>query len=352
MRKKEQGFTLIEMMVVVSLIAIMTAVIYPLIDGLIQRLRSDEEQARVHAYAQALQSYYVQQLEARKAVVAQNIKAGAANQPMPMLLPDISGATDPYNAGVIAANVMVQSGALGLGISAQDLYNSTSNGSRQVALYIQQPDETGTDAGYVAYIQKQAPTLAPAPAWGKAYCPHKAQGYVASSFGLPGASKGPLAMALVISAGPNGKFDTFGGTTLPPREPTTPNWRAPGFRITGDDKGFLINFSALHNLDNREQLTMQKINRLASAASSYFRFSYTQAAFVAGTPVPTLLASDFFSGLGTVAGMMTNLGIPALSMADEFGNPIYVGKLKTTHPYTIVIYNLCGDFAAVPASAP
>ena len=360
-KPSQQGFTLIEIMVVMTIVGMIVSVVLPLVEGIQNNLRAKEEKASVFAYTEALKTYYLAKLDERVSVAA-SIAQGNPGAATTLLLPDISTATDPINAGVVAAQAMIDAGTVGMTTtSATILARATSNGSRQIAVYIQQPDMTGADPSYVNYIGNQGVSgITPAPSWGAAYCPHKATSFYALNYATGLVSKQAFAMALVISAGANGVYDTFANGGAAPAIPDpAANWTAQGFSIKGDDVGYIINFSALHTLDKRADTTKLRLNRLANAAGAYFRYQYTYDAFVAGTPIDQIInpagggnIASYFSLISTASGLRTTLKLPGREMIDEFGNPFQVTQLTNTHPYTLAIYSLCGDWVAIPASAP
>jgi len=349
-----QGFTLIEMMIVLTIVGVMASVVTPLFQAIQDNIKRKEEVVRVQGYVEALKSYYFQQLNNRISRNAISIQQGLTPTAADDLLPVAVGA-DPILDGLNAAQDMIDQSLVGTTQRAEVLASATSNLSRKIALYVQQPDMTAATNGYANFIQSQGPNLtAPAPLWGSAYCPSQALSFYGANNTIAGANN-TMAMALVISAGPNGIYDTFGGAATPPPEPTVPDWRDPAFQVLGDDQGYVINFTAYHSALKKDSGTQAKLSRIAISAASYFRQQYTQDAFVNGSSIDVIMGTRmpvYFAPISTPNGMRTNLSLPASEMLDDFGNPFYVRQLTTVFPYTLGVFSLCGDFAAIPASAP
>ena len=345
------GFTLIEVMVVLAVISIVAAVVAPLVDALLSRGARSEERAAVQRFAEALRAYYIAQVHRRRMDAAAAL-GGLAGGPLPRLLPNVAAAATPYDAARLAAQQMIDAGVITSTANPVDVYASTSTHTRFIALWVNEPDTTGANVGYVNFIKNGAPAVAGA-AWGKAYCPMKALSYVAGLSARGAATvadRALLPLALVLSAGPNGVFDTFGGVVRPPRVPN-PDWRAAGFRIKGDDVGVLISFAAIHAAKDEQALMDARMERLAQAAGSLWRYRYTQDV-IGGVAVSTLVATNYFASANTDATFRTALGLPVQEMVDLWGNPIHVKQLKLASPYTLLLYTDCGDYVAVPATAP
>jgi len=345
----QEGFTLIEMMISILIIAGIVIAVVPLFESLQAQSRSKEEQASVDRYIGALEGYYRQQMQRRIDSSILNVANGGLGLgASSFLLPDITGAATPEIAAQTAAQTMIDTGAVNGRMLASSLYNATSNASRKIALYINNPDLTATNAGYVQYLTDRAPVIAGS-SWGTDYCPNKAMARMASLVTPTVSDRSLLAMAMVISAGPNGVFDTFGGSTT---AAVSPAWLAPGFKIKGDDKGSIINLSAIHAGDGSDLRNKLHMERLATALGTYFRRSYSKDALLGSLSVATLMTTNYYTPVSTVAGIQTNLGIPPGDLVDEYGNEIRVTSMLSSQPYTILLYNNCSNYVAIPATSP
>ena len=346
---QESGFTLIEMMISILIIASIVVGVVPLFETLQSQSRSKEEQASVDRYIGGLEGYYKQQMQRRIDGAILNVANGGIGLgATSLLLPDVSAAATPEIAAQTAAQTMINTGAVNGRMLAPSLYNATSNASRKIALYINNPDLTATNAGYVQYLTNQAPVVTGS-SWGTDYCPNKVMARMASLVTPTFSDRSLLTMAMVISAGPNGVFDTFGGSTV---AAAAPAWLTPGFTISGDDKGSIINFSAIHAGDGSNLRNKLHMERLATALGTYFRQNYSKDALLGSQSVATLMATNYYTPVSTVAGIQTNMGIPAGDLVDEYGNEIHVASMMSTQPYTVLLYNNCSNYVAIPATAP
>ena len=351
MRGGGRGFTLIEVMVVLAVIAILVASVEPLVTAMLSRGARTEERAAVQRFADALRAYYAAQVDRRRMNAAASL-GGVAVAGVVRLMPDVAAAATPYDAARLAARQMIDAGVITSTANPVDVYASTSAHTRFIALWVNEPDTTAANVGYVNFIKNGAPVVAGA-TWGAAYCPMRALSYVAgvSAAGTATvADRSLLPLALVLSAGPNGVFDTFGGVAVPPAAPA-PDWRSAGFRIRGDDVGVLVSPAALHASRNEQALMDARMERLAQSAGSLWRYRYMQDA-IGGVAVSSLIAKNYYLSANTDATFRAALGLPVLDMVDLWGNPVHVVQLKTASPYTLLLYTDCGDYVAVPATAP
>ncbi len=203
LRNPERGFTLVEVIVVLTVILMLTAIAVPMLSSYMEDARRARAEAEVKVVGAATMSFYKD-----LGVFPARNSAGTNNTCYVMLTGPTMPTVNPWNAG---HNWITW----GMGAARGDLLNNHLTVNQPQNAVAAAYATTGTMRWRGPYSNGSTP-LDP---WGRPYVVNVSSGYLANA---------TLYKRLwVISAGANGLFDTSANATA-----TTD--------VTGDDIGFLI----------------------------------------------------------------------------------------------------------------